>query len=278
MHTATRTRDDSASQMRRNRPSEGGLSLLVIRATRRVARPTPGGAKSAFPRRGTLTGAVCCLYHRRRQPGRVRLPRKLFLNPAPLGCHHHLHLSRSRHWLSLLVCVPVQVIYGVSAVSGHFGDVVLWGLNPPAAGEVRVSAGGHPRLLCGSCSSHRAIMHTTRVTTFARAYHNNRPDPDAGADGCVEGGESRPCAGGVVLWERALLAWGIKISLGEPAGTRAKDEKGEPDASTDADALPARCSGPPAAAAGRNGRPELTKSPPNSRAVRAQSAESSGVF
>ena len=94
MRTATRTRDDSASQMRRNRRSEGGLSLLVIRASRRVARPTPGGAKSACPRRGALTGAGCCLSHMRRQPGRVRLPRKLFLNPAPLGCHHHLHLSR----------------------------------------------------------------------------------------------------------------------------------------------------------------------------------------
>ena len=48
IHTATRTRDDSASQMRRNRRSEGGLSLLVIRASRRVARPTSEGAKSAF--------------------------------------------------------------------------------------------------------------------------------------------------------------------------------------------------------------------------------------
>ena len=56
----------------------------------------------------------------------------------------------ARHWLSLLVCVPVQVIYGVSAVSGHFGDVVLRELNPSTAGEVLVSAGGHPRLLCGS--------------------------------------------------------------------------------------------------------------------------------
>jgi len=92
MHTATRTRDDSASQMRRNRRSEGGLSLLVIRASRRVARPTPEGAKSAFPRRGTLTGAGCCLCHRRRQPGSLRLPRKLFLNPAPLGCHHLLSI------------------------------------------------------------------------------------------------------------------------------------------------------------------------------------------
>ena len=40
-------------------------------------------------------GAGRCLCYERRQPGGVRLPRKLFLNPAPLGCrHHHLHLSR----------------------------------------------------------------------------------------------------------------------------------------------------------------------------------------
>ena len=138
---------------------------------------------------------------------------------------------------------------------------------------IRGCCAGAAALMRFSCS--RAIMHTTRVTTFARAYHNNRPDPDAGADGCVEGGESRPCAGGVVLWERALLAWGIKISLGEPAGPRAQDEKGAPDASTDAGVLPARCSSPPAVAAGRDGRPELTKSPPNSGAVRAQSADTS---
>ena len=56
----------------------------------------------------------------------------------------------SRHWLWLLVCVLVQVIYGVSAVSGHFGDAVLWELNPPAAGKGLVRAGGHPRLLCGA--------------------------------------------------------------------------------------------------------------------------------
>ena len=103
----------------------------------------------------------------------------------------------------------------------------------------------------------------------------NRSDPETGVDGCVERGGSRPCAGGVILWERALLAWGRKISLGEPAGPRAQDEKGAPDASTDAGVLPARCSSPPAVAAGRDGRPELTKSPPNSGAVRAQSADTS---
>ena len=103
----------------------------------------------------------------------------------------------------------------------------------------------------------------------------NRSDPETGVDGCVERGGSRPCAGGVILWERALLAWGRKISLGEPASMRAKDEKGAPDASTDAGVLPARCSSPPAVAAGRDGRPELTKSPPNSGAVRAQSADTS---
>jgi hypothetical protein len=71
------------------------------------------------------------------------------------------------------------------------------------------------------------------------------------------------------------LAWGRKISLGEPAGPRAQDEKGAPDASTDAGVLPARCSSPRAVAAGRDGRPELAKSPPNSGAVRAQSADTS---
>ena len=69
----------------------------------------------------------------------------------------------SRHWLSLLVCVLVQVIYGVSGVSGHFGDVVLWELNPPAAGEVLIRAGGHPRLFALMIVHD---MHTTRTTTF----------------------------------------------------------------------------------------------------------------
>ena len=79
-----------------------------------------------------------------------------------------------------------------------------------------------------------------------------------------------------MCWRRDPLGAGA-LGLGEKdisrrASSRAKDEKGEPDASTDADALPARCSGPPAAAAGRNSRPELTASLPNSGAVRAQSA------
>ena len=137
----------------------------------------------------------------------------------------------SRHWLSLLVCVPLQVIYGFSAVSRHFGDVVLWELNPPAAGEVLIRAGGHPRLLCGSWGLMIVHdMHTTRATTFGPRIsqrHNTRSDLDAGADGCAEGGGSRPGAGGVILWERALLAEGRKISLGEPAGPRRKTRKGD---------------------------------------------------
>ena len=72
----------------------------------------------------------------------------------------------SRHWLSLLVCVLVQVIYGVSGVSGHFGDVVLWELNPPAAGEVLIRAGGHPRLLCGwQLGSHSCDIARNNILT-----------------------------------------------------------------------------------------------------------------
>ena len=168
--------------------------------------------------------------------------------------------------------MSVQVIYGVSAVSGHFGDVVLWKLNPPAAGEVLVSAGGHPRLLCEIMT---VRMHYNAQQHFVHVYHHSRSDLDTGADGCAEGDGSRPCAGGgVILWERALLAWGMEMSLGEPASAaRKKDEKGGPDASTDAGVLPARCSSPPAVAAGRSGRPEPTKSPAQSRIARAQSAD-----
>ena len=72
----------------------------------------------------------------------------------------------SGHWLSLFVCVSAHVLYGASAASRHFGDVVLWELNPPAAGEVLIRAGGHPRLLCGSLALIIESMHTTRVTTF----------------------------------------------------------------------------------------------------------------
>ena len=133
----------------------------------------------------------------------------------------------SRHWLWLLVCVLVQVIYGVSAVSGHFGDVFLWKLNPPAAGEVLVSAGGHPRLLCEIMT---VRMHYNAQQHFVHVYHHSRSDLDTGADGCAEGDGSRPCAGGgVILWERALLAWGMEMSLGEPASTvhaRERRERG----------------------------------------------------
>ena len=53
-----------------------------------------------------------------------------------------------------------------------------------------------------------------------------------------------------------------------------KDERGGPAASTDAGVLSARRSGPAAVDAGRDGRPDLTNSPPNSGVVRAQSAAS----
>jgi len=38
-------------------------------------------------------------------------------------------------------------MYGASAASRHFGGVVLWRLDPLAAGEVLIRAGEHPRLL-----------------------------------------------------------------------------------------------------------------------------------
>ena len=172
-------------------------------------------------------------------------------------------------------------MYGASATSRHFGGVVLWRLDPLAAGEVLIRAGEHIRGCCTGLAQTLSWIARIRRTssdkpytsTFAHAYHNTRSDPDAGADGCAEGSESRPCAGGVILWERALFGWGIKISLGEPASARAKDEKGRPDASTDADILRARRSCPPAVAAGRSGRPEPTKSPAQSRVARAQSAD-----
>ena len=104
-------------------------------------------------------------------------------------------------------------MYGVSAVSGHFGDVVLWELSPPAAGDVLIRA-RTPRPSAAVRELHAGrIRCSTAQEHFAHAYHNTRSDLDAGADGCVEGGGSRPCGGGVILWERALLAWGIDISL-----------------------------------------------------------------
>ena len=63
----------------------------------------------------------------------------------------HLHLRISTlYWLSLFVCVSAQVMYGASAASRHFGGVVLWRLDPVAAGEVLIRAGEHPRLLYGA--------------------------------------------------------------------------------------------------------------------------------
>ena len=138
----------------------------------------------------------------------------------------HLHLSRdSGHWLSLFVCVSAQVMYGASAASRHFGGVVLWRLDPLAAGEVLIRAGEHIRGCCtGLAHDHARIRRTSSdkpyTSTFAHAYHNTRSDPDAGADGCAEGSEGRPCAGAVILWERALLAWGMKISHAESSKTR----------------------------------------------------------
>ena len=62
------------------------------------------------------------------QPGAARLPHLI-----------SIYLD-SGHWLSLFVCVSAQVMDGTSAVSGHLGDVVLWELSPPAAGEVLIRA------------------------------------------------------------------------------------------------------------------------------------------
>ena len=90
----------------------------------------------------------------------------------------HLHLSRLWTLLSLFVCVSAQVMYGASATSGHFGGVVLWRLDPLAAGEVLIRAGEHPRLLYGalmimlyyhivhSISTHQHLP--TRITTPAQ--------------------------------------------------------------------------------------------------------------
>ena len=88
-----------------------------------------------------LTGAGRYLCHRWRQSGSVRLPRKLFLNPVPLGCHHLISIFlRLYLLLSLFVCVSAQAVYGASAVSRHFADVALWELDPPAAREVLIRA------------------------------------------------------------------------------------------------------------------------------------------
>ena len=53
-----------------------------------------------------------------------------------------------------------QVMYGASVVSGHFGDVVLWKLSPPAAGEVLIRAGG--------LSSHRIASPKCPLTAETR--------------------------------------------------------------------------------------------------------------
>ena len=48
---------------------------------------------------------------------------------------------------------------------------------------------------------------------FAHAYCSTRSDLETSAGGGAEGGGSRPCGGGVILWERALLAWGLGYLL-----------------------------------------------------------------
>jgi hypothetical protein len=67
-------------------------------------------------------------------------------------------------------------MYGASAASRHFGGVVLWRLDPLAAGEVLNRAGEHIRDCCtGLASSHvvrdRQATHQhlpTHITTPAQ--------------------------------------------------------------------------------------------------------------
>ena len=86
------------------------------------------------------------------QPGAARLPSS------------HLHLSLT----PFTVCTRVGVMYGASVVSGHFGDVVLWELSPPAAGEVLIRSEpelpGRPS--AAVVRELALIMRTTRTTTF----------------------------------------------------------------------------------------------------------------
>ena len=55
-----------------------------------------------------------------------------------------------------------QVMYGASVVSGHFGDVVLWKLSPPAAGEVLIRSEpelpGRPSAAVRELGSHEAQL------------------------------------------------------------------------------------------------------------------------
>ena len=121
------------------------LRVAACLPVRGVACATRGGSQAACVCRGSSSST------RRRSAAIISSP----------------SFSDSIYWLSLFVCVSAQVMDGTSAVSGHLGDVVLWELNPPAAGEVLIRAGGPPRLLCGSwqLGSHScAIIYTTRVT------------------------------------------------------------------------------------------------------------------
>ena len=59
-------------------------------------------------------------------------------------------------------------MYGASIVSGHFGDVVLWELSPPAAGEVLVRA-RTPRETIRGCCAGAGLSYDIRMHNA----HNN---------------------------------------------------------------------------------------------------------
>ena len=94
------------------------LRVAACLPVRGVACATGGGSQAACVCRGSSSST------RRRSAAIISSP----------------SFSDSIYWLSLFVCVSAQVMDGTSAVSGHLGDVVLWELSPPAAGEVLIRA------------------------------------------------------------------------------------------------------------------------------------------
>ena len=64
--------------------------------------------------------------------------------------------------------MSAQALNDASAASRHFGGVVLWMLDPLAAGEVLIRAGDHPRLLCGSWASYELELMIVRMHYNAR--------------------------------------------------------------------------------------------------------------